>query len=47
MDKVPDLATRRWYMEQTLTNGWSRNILAMQIDAQAHCRRAGPSTTSP
>ena len=25
-------------MEQTLTNGWSRNILAMQIDAQAYAR---------
>ena len=22
-------------MEQTLANGWSRNILALQIDAQA------------
>ena len=38
MDKVPDLPTRRWYMEQTLANGWSRNILALQIDAHAHAR---------
>lgn len=38
MQKVKDLATRRWYMEQTLANGWSRNILVMQIDAQAHAR---------
>lgn len=38
MDKVPDLPTRRWYMEQTLAHGWSRNVLAMQIDAQAHAR---------
>lgn len=38
MEKVKDLAARRWYMEQTLANGWSRNILAMQIDAQAHAR---------
>jgi len=38
MDKVHDLAARSWYMEQTLVNGWSRNILAMQIDAQAHAR---------
>ena len=29
---------RCWYMEQTLANGWSRNVLAMQIDAQAHAR---------
>ncbi len=38
MDKVPDLSTRRWYMEQTLANGWSRNALAMQIDARVHAR---------
>jgi len=38
MEKVKDLAARRWYMEQTLANGWSRNVLAMQIDAQAHER---------
>lgn len=38
MEKVKALATRRWYMEQTLANGWSRNILAMQIEAQAHAR---------
>lgn len=40
MEKVKDRAARRWYMERTLANGWSRNILAMQIDAQAHARRA-------
>ena len=38
MDKVPDLPIRRWYMEQTLANGWSRNVLALQIDARAHDR---------
>jgi len=38
MERVKDLATRRWYMEQTLANGWSRNILAMQIGSQAHAR---------
>jgi len=38
MQKVKDLATRRWYMEQALANGWSGNFLALQIDAQAHAR---------
>jgi predicted nuclease of restriction endonuclease-like (RecB) superfamily len=38
MEKVKDLPTRRWYMEQALANGWSRNILALQIDARAHAR---------
>ena len=39
MQKVKDLATRLWYMEQTLANGWSRNVLALQIDARAHARQ--------
>ncbi|GIW85682.1 MAG: hypothetical protein KatS3mg108_0006 [Isosphaeraceae bacterium] len=39
MQKVKDLPTRRWYMEQTLARGWSRNVLAAQIDAQAHTRQ--------
>ena len=38
MEKLKDLPTRRWYMEQTLANGWSRNILALQIGARAHAR---------
>ncbi len=38
IEKVKDFDTRRWYMEQTLANGWSRNVLAMQIDASAHAR---------
>ena len=39
LEKVKDLGARRWYMEQTLHNGWSRNILAIQIQAAAHARR--------
>ena len=38
IQKVKDLTARRWYMEQTLANGWSRNVLALQIDGQAHAR---------
>ncbi len=38
MEKVKDLATRCWYMEQTIANGWSRNVLSMQISTQAHAR---------
>jgi predicted nuclease of restriction endonuclease-like (RecB) superfamily len=44
MEKVKDLSIRRWYMEQTLANGWSRNVLAFQIDAEAHTR-SGKATT--
>jgi predicted nuclease of restriction endonuclease-like (RecB) superfamily len=39
MDKVPDLHVRRWYMEQTLVNGWSRNVLALMIQSCAHERQ--------
>ena len=39
MEKVKDLPTRLWYMQQTLANGWSRNVLALQIDARAHARQ--------
>ncbi len=38
MDKVPELSTRRWYMAQTLANGWSRDVLALQIEARSHAR---------
>ncbi|MFA7561884.1 MAG: PDDEXK nuclease domain-containing protein [Methanoculleus sp.] len=39
MEKVKHLPTRLWYMEQTLAHGWSRNVLAMQIDMQTHARQ--------
>lgn len=38
MEKVRTLTDRLWYMEQILANGWSRNILSMQIDMRAHKR---------
>jgi predicted nuclease of restriction endonuclease-like (RecB) superfamily len=39
MEKVKDLPTRLWYMQQTLEQGWSRNILTLMIDNQAHERQ--------
>jgi len=38
MEKIKNLITRCWYLEQTIANGWSRNILALQIEAGAHAR---------
>ncbi len=38
MEKVKDLRARLWYMQQTITHGWSRNILALQIKDDAHTR---------
>ena len=42
MEKVDDLPARRWYMEQTLTNGWSCNVLLMMIKSDAHRRKGAP-----
>jgi hypothetical protein len=39
MTKVKDLPTRLWYMQQTLANGWSRNVLLMMIQSKAHLRQ--------
>ena len=44
IEKVSDVPTRRWYMEQTLANGWSRDVLSMAIGADAYRRRGGAVT---
>ncbi|MCA3147564.1 MAG: DUF1016 family protein [Burkholderiales bacterium] len=38
MAKVKDLPTRHWYMQAAVSNGWSRNVLLMQIESAAHQR---------
>lgn len=45
IEKVKDLTARRWYMEQTLANGWSRNVLTLMIESDAH-RRAGKALSN-
>ena len=32
MDKIKDIEIRKWYINETVKNGWSSNILKMQID---------------
>jgi predicted nuclease of restriction endonuclease-like (RecB) superfamily len=39
MQSVKDGAARLWYAEQALSNGWSRNVLKLQIDSSAHVRQ--------
>jgi predicted nuclease of restriction endonuclease-like (RecB) superfamily len=39
MEKVKESATRQWYMRAAIENGWSRNILLMQIESAAHQRQ--------
>ena len=43
MEKVKNRTTRLWYMHQTLTNGWSRNILLAMIQSKAHSRQGQAS----
>ncbi|QDU59614.1 hypothetical protein Pan216_04450 [Planctomycetes bacterium Pan216] len=45
LQKVKDLTARRWYMERTLVNGWSRNVLTLMIESEAH-RRTGKAVSN-
>lgn len=45
LEKIKDIATRRWYMAETLANGWSRNVLLLMIQSEAH-RRKGKAITN-
>ncbi len=45
MTKVKEAGVRRWYMEQTLANGWSRNVLTLMIESEAH-RRTGKTVSN-
>lgn len=39
MERVKDLSSRFWYMEQTIQNGWSRDTLGLMIKSGAHLRQ--------
>lgn len=45
LDRVTDASERIWYIRQVIEQGWSRNILSLQIDARAHAR-AGKALTN-
>ncbi|MEI6424016.1 MAG: PDDEXK nuclease domain-containing protein [Lentisphaerota bacterium] len=40
MEKVKDMDVRLWYMQQTIKNGWSRNVLLNMIKSGLHERKA-------
>lgn len=40
IQKIKNKDLRYWYMEQTLQNGWSKNILSIMIKSEVH-KRAG------
>lgn len=43
--KVKPPQTRRWYLQQVLARGWSRDTLALQISGDAH-ERQGKAVTN-
>ncbi len=45
MQRVKEPGARLWYMQQTLVNGWSRNVLLVMIKSGAH-RRQGTALTN-
>lgn len=45
MERLKDPDTRLWYARQAAEHGWSRNILALQIDSALH-ERQGKAVTN-
>ena len=39
IDKVRDIEERKWYINETVTNGWSVNLLEMQINSKLYQRQ--------
>ena len=47
MDKVKDIETRKWYIAEAVKNGWSSNMLKMQVDSKLFERQAlAPKATN-
>lgn len=47
LEKLDSPEPRLWYAAKTLEHGWSRNILAFQIETQAHRRHGKAQTNFP
>jgi predicted nuclease of restriction endonuclease-like (RecB) superfamily len=45
LDKLKDPDLRLWYVRKTIENGWSRNVLAFQIETRLH-ERVGQTTNN-
>jgi predicted nuclease of restriction endonuclease-like (RecB) superfamily len=45
LHKLKDPATRLWYARQAVANGWSRTVLALQIESRLH-QRSGKAITN-
>ena len=40
MDKIDDIEERKWYIKEIVQNGWSSNMLKMQINGRVYERQA-------
>jgi predicted nuclease of restriction endonuclease-like (RecB) superfamily len=40
MDKIKDIEQRKWYIKEIVKNGWSTNVLKMQIKNKVYERQA-------
>jgi predicted nuclease of restriction endonuclease-like (RecB) superfamily len=40
LEKIKDKELRYWYMQKTIENGWSRDVLALMIKSELHNREA-------
>lgn len=47
IDKVKVPEQRIWYIQKTIENGWSRNVLIHQIDTDLYSRQGGALTNFP
>jgi len=45
LDKVKDPAERLWYIQQTIQEGWSRNVLTLKIESGLY-KRQGEAVTN-
>ena len=39
LDKIDDMSVRKWYIQKTIDNGWSRNVLVHQIESGLYERQ--------
>ncbi len=44
IERVKDSEERLWYVQKTVENGWSRNVLSMQIESGLYQRQGGAIT---
>ena len=42
--KIKNQEIRQWYIEKTIENGWSRSVLVMNINAEAHLKLGAAQT---